>query len=216
MLAFKTKSNIFQNKMMRLFSVDASLAGNSPLPPATQDAINAAAAALLAGGVVVFPTDTVYGLAAHPNHPKAIERIFQIKGRPDSKPIALLASDLSAPARFGASMPPLAHQLASRFWPGALTLVLDTKDSAEGFRIPAFPLARAIIAACGGLLRVTSANLSGHPASNHLSPELAPVCNAADVVIDAGLCPGGVASTVAKISADNSLTILRQGAIFIQ
>lgn len=168
---------------------------------------------LLGGGVAVIPTDTVYGLAAHPAHPEAIEKIYEIKGRPDGKPIAFLASDCDAPAKFGASMPPVARRNAARFWPGALTLVLDCGGGTEGFRVPDNCLTRAIIAACGGLLRVTSANLSGLPALAEITSEMAPVCEKCDAVVDGGRCPGGVASTVAKITAAGEVAVLRQGGV---
>lgn len=175
------------------------------------DAVAAAARALLAGGVAVFPTDTVYGIAAHPDHPEALRRIYAIKGRPDGKPVALLAADANAPARLGAALPATARELAARFWPGPLTLVLDCGGRTEGFRVPDSPIARAIIAACGGLLRVTSANLSGQPAMDEIGPAMESVCAPCDVVVDAGRCPGGVPSTVVKVSADGAATILRPG-----
>ena len=171
----------------------------------------AAARALLAGGVAIFPTDTVYGIAAHPDHPEALRRVYAIKGRPDGKPVALLAADAEAPARLGAAMPPLARELAAHFWPGPLTLVLDCGGRAEGFRVPDSPLARAIIAAAGGLLRVTSANLSGQPALDEIGPAMEPVCAKCDVVVDGGRCPGGVPSTVVKVAADGTATVLRAG-----
>ncbi len=88
------------------------------------DGLAAAAAVLTRGGVVVIPTDTVYGLAAHPDFPAAVERLYTIKGREAKKPIALLAADAAAARRFGAHLPARAAELASTHWPGALTLVL--------------------------------------------------------------------------------------------
>ena len=180
-----------------------------------EEAVDAAALALLAGGVVVFPTDTVYGIAAHPRFPEAVARIYAIKGRAGDKPIAFLASDAGAPARFGAAMPERARACAERFWPGALTLVLDCGGTFEGFRVPDCDLAREIIARCGGLLRVTGANLSGLPAQDEITDAMAPVCEACDVVVDGGKCRGGVPSTVAKFTADGGMEILRQGALIL-
>lgn len=177
------------------------------------EAVRAAAESLLAGGVVVFPTDTVYGIAAHPGFPEALERIYAIKRRRPEKPVAFLASDVSAPERFGATMPPPARALAEKGWPGALTLVLDCPGGmAEGFRVPDSALAREIIAACGGLLRVTSANFSGEPATAELTPEYDAFCDLCDVVIDDGRCAGGVPSEVVKVTAGGEVTILRRKA----
>lgn len=181
-----------------------------------EEIIRGVADILLSGGVAVFPTDTVYGIAAHPKYPDAIGRIYEIKGRPDGKPIAFLASDCDAPKRFGASMPPVAIRNAKRFWPGALTLVLDCGETTEGFRIPDNDLTRKIIAACGGLLRVTSANLSGTPALAEITDAMGPVCEKCDAVVDGGRCPGGVASTVARITATGEVSILRQGEALLE
>lgn len=174
-------------------------------------AVSAASSALLAGGVAVFPTDTVYGIAAHPDFPHALERICAIKGRKPDKPIAFLASDTGAPARLGFAMPPAALALAERFWPGALTLVLDGPAGAEGFRVPDSSLVRGIVAACGGLLRVTSANFSGEPAALGFRDIRESFLARCDVAIDGGKCPGGRASAVVRVVRDGSVSVLREG-----
>lgn len=171
-----------------------------------------AAAALLSGGVAVFPTDTVYGIASHPDFPGALERIYAIKGRRPDKPIAFLASDAGVPDRLGFAMPPMAVTLAKRFWPGALTLVLDGSAGAEGFRVPDSALVRAIVAACGGLLRVTSANYSGEPAALDFKGIPRSFIAQCDVAIDGGKCPGGIASAVVRVVRDGSASVLREGA----
>lgn len=173
------------------------------------EAVRAAADALLSGGVAVFPTDTVYGVAAHPDFPEALERIYAIKGRRPDKPVAFLAADASAPERFGAAMPPRAAALARR-WPGALTLVLDCPGGAtEGFRVPDSDIARDIIAACGGLLRVTSANFSGERSPGRFDDIPASFIALCDVAVNGGPCPGGIPSEVIKITANGEETILR-------
>jgi L-threonylcarbamoyladenylate synthase len=184
------------------------------LTPATRDAcLQQASQLLLAGGVVVIPTDTVYGLAAHPAHPAAVQRLYTIKGRQAVKPIALLAADAAAVQRFGAQVPPAAARLATKFWPGALTLVLACASGPdEGFRVPAHDWTRALLAACGGVLRVTSANLSGALPAIRAVAVLQDVGLEADLVIDDGASPGGVASTVARVTA-GKMEILRPGAI---
>jgi len=172
-----------------------------------------AAAQLLAGGVVVIPTDTVYGLAAHPTQAAAVQRLYTIKGRPENKPIALLAADTNAITRFGARLSPVAEKLATAFWPGALTLVLACAQGPdEGFRVPAHEWTRTLLAACGGVLRVTSANLSGSMPAVRAVAALQSAGLAADLVIDDGDSPGGVASTVVRVIEDR-VAILRAGAI---
>lgn len=183
------------------------------LTPADARAVAATAARLLAaGGVAVIPTDTVYGMAAHPDQPAAVARIRTIKGRPQTKPIALLAADCAAVRRFGAVLPPVAERLAAAFWPGALTLVVACGAITEGFRVPAHAWTRNLLADCGGVLRVTSANLSGSLPAQSAAQALRDVGLEADLVIDDGPSPGGVSSTVVCVTSD-AWTILRPGAI---
>jgi len=182
------------------------------------DAFSEAAAVLNKGGVAVIPTDTVYGLAARPDCPAAVERLYTIKGREAKKPIALLASDLAAVERFGYPLVGRARELAERHWPGALTLVIASPDPsrpAEGFRIPDHDRTRALIAACGGVLRVTSANLSGQRPATDAPQALADVGLSADFVVDDGVSPGGVPSTVVRVGNDGFCEILREGAVRI-
>ena len=168
-----------------------------------------AAEVLNRGGVAVIPTDTVYGLAAHPAFPAAVDRLYTIKGRKLKKPIALLASDLAAVERFGYPLTGRARELAERHWPGALTLVIGK----EGFRVPDHAETRELIAACGGVLRVTSANLSGRRPATDAPQALRDVGLSADLVVDDGVSPGGVPSTVVRVLPDGGLEVLREGAI---
>lgn len=184
--------------------------------PCDDAGLSAAAAALNAGCVAVIPTDTVYGLAAHPAFPSAVERLYTIKGREAGKPIALLAADTAAVARFlGGALPPGARMLMERHWPGALTLVLPTADGAsfEGLRVPDHQWTRRLLAACGGTLRVTSANMSGRRPATDAAAALAEVGLSADLVVDGGVSPGGVASTVVRIDAAGAVTVLRKGPL---
>ena len=166
------------------------------------------------GGVVVVPTDTVYGLAARADIQSAVERLYAIKGRVAAKPIALLASDVEGAAEFLGGLSPTAQNAARMHWPGALTLVLPVKgtDRYEGLRVPAHDWTRRLIARCGGVLRVTSANLSGRRPATDAVSALAEIGLSADLVVDDGISPGGMASTVAKIS-DSGLEILREGPV---
>ena len=179
------------------------------LLPCTEETLDAAADLLNRGGVAVIPTDTVYGLAAHPAHPAAVERLYAIKGRDARKPIALLAADADAVSAFGATMPPPAAALAAERWPGALTLVLPCGDGYEGFRVPDHAWTRKLLAKCGGTLRVTSANLSGRRPATDAPQALADVGLDADLVVDDGVSPGGVPSTVIKALPDGTFQTLR-------
>ena len=181
------------------------------LLPCDESSIAAAADILNAGGVAVIPTDTVYGLAAHPAFPDAVERLYSIKGRDGRKKIALLAADAAAVEAFGFRLPGKAQELAAKYWPGALTLVIGE----EGFRVPDHGWTRRLLAACGGVLRVTSANLSGGQPATDAPQALADVGLSADIVMDDGPSPGGVPSTVVRVLEDGELEVLRAGAIAI-
>lgn len=142
-------------------------------PAQRRQAVAAAAACLRAGRLAVMPTDTVYGLAAMPT-PRAIRWIFRAKGRSERHPLVLLLSDPGSAGRF-ARFSGQARELARRYWPGPLTLVLPARSGTPwarltrsqgtvALRVPAHSLAREIIRRCGGVLAVTSANVSGLPA----------------------------------------------------
>ncbi|MEI8121365.1 MAG: L-threonylcarbamoyladenylate synthase [bacterium] len=177
-----------------------------------EKAISEAALALRAGELVILPTETVYGLAADPAVPGAEDRIFAAKERDRGKPIPLLASGLEAVERAGAVLSPGARRLARRYWPGPLTLVLSCGGKTEGFRVPDHPIALAVLNRVGGLLRVTSANLSGEAAPRTMEAAVAALGSRVALALDAGPAPLGVESTVVDATGD-SLAILRQGAL---
>ena len=175
--------------------------------------VSEAAGILSRGGVIILPTDTVYGLACHPAHPESLQRLYRIKSRDAGKPVAFLADSPEAPIRYGARFSPEAKAFAARFWPGALTIVADCGEKTEGFRVPDRPLTREIISACGGLLRVTSANPSGEPAAASVDDQsVLAIANLCDLVIDDGPADSGVASTVVRDAADG-WRILREGGV---
>jgi L-threonylcarbamoyladenylate synthase len=185
-----------------------------------------AAEALRGGLIVAIPTDTVYGLAASIRSVAAIARLYSLKGRPRDKAIPVLLSEASGVELVARGLPPVASILASEFWPGALTLVLPalsglpddltaagmTGENTVGVRVPDHPLARAIIAAAGGALAVTSANSSGGAPALEASEAVLLQHGGPDLVIDGGRAPGGVASTVVDVS-EGPLRVLREGAI---
>lgn len=180
--------------------------------PVDQKIIAETAAGLRQGWLVIIPTDTVYGVAADLHNEKAVEMLHRIKRRPADKPIPILASDCmrieNLTAHFGIN----GRELARRYWPGPLTIVLPVGNGWEGFRIPKHPIALAIIKAAGGLLRVTSANLSGHEPALTADDAVRELHEGVSLVIDSGPAPGGVPSTVVKIE-NEKVTVLREGAI---
>lgn len=174
--------------------------------------IGKAKEALEKGLLVVLPTDTVYGLAAHPGVPGALDRIYEAKQRERGKPVPILVTDIAAAVGRGARFGRAARALADRFWPGPLTLVVPSGGGFEGYRVPAHPVAQALLKAVGGALYATSANVSGHPpagtageAARMLAPHVA-------AVVDGDPRPGGTASTVVKVEND-AVTVLREGVV---
>lgn len=187
-----------------LFHVDA----RRPQPAAVRRAV----AALRAGDLIILPTDTVYGVAAHPGMTGWAEKLYAAKTRDRGKPIPLLAADMDAVERMGATFGPQARRLARKYWPGPLTLVLTCGGMTEGFRVPDHPVTLAVLKAAGGLLRVTSANQSGEPSARDAQTAMAALGRTVRVVLDAGPSPLGVESTVVQATGAD-LKILRQGAI---
>jgi len=182
-------------------------------PAEREAAIEAAVNILRAGGLVVFPTDTVYGLAACPATTGALEQIYAIKGRTPDKPIARLAAD---PEQIEIAHPRL-RELAGRHWPGSLTLVVD----GVGFRVPDHELARGLIRAFGAPLPTTSANRSGEPDALTAEAALAALPEV-DLILDGGTTPGQVPSTVVGVKDGPpsdpedpmaGLVVFREGAI---
>jgi len=191
---------------------------------ADTDEIAARAARTLEGmGLVVMPTDTVYGLAASLDSPCAIEHIFDAKRRPREMPLpVLLASVADADRLTREPLSGRARALCDAFWPGALTVIVEANDRVPaavtagrgtvGLRVPDSEIARAIIAAAGGALAVTSANVSGaEPAVDAASLD-AELLAHVGLVVDDGPCPGGTPSTVVDLTGATP-TVLREGAI---
>ncbi|MDD5676563.1 MAG: L-threonylcarbamoyladenylate synthase [Kiritimatiellae bacterium] len=164
------------------------------------------------GGLVILPTDTVYGVAAAPAAPGAEERLFRAKRRPDNKPIALLAADRCQVEACQGELGVFGRALADRYWPGALTMVLRTGNSWEGFRVPDHPVMLAILKAVRGVLRVTSANISGGAPALTAAAAIAALGSAVELAVDAGPAPGGMPSTVIKIWPGR-YDVLREGAV---
>lgn len=167
---------------------------------------------LQAGELVIFPTETVYGLAADPDNPLAMEKLYQVKGRDENKPIAQFVAHPSQIPRESLSNPAWTRTLSESFWPGPLTLVLRFAQDWVGFRIPDHTVPLELMRLWGRPLAVTSANRSGQPAASRVDARLLDLGHRVSLVLDGGPCPGGVASTVVRIGEDD-WEILREGAI---
>ena len=179
-----------------------------------QEAVLAeAAAALNRGALVVLPTDTVYGLAAHPAHSTAIAHVYATKGRPAEKALPLLVAD-AAQAESVARVSPPAARLMARFWPGGLTLVLPTIAGVDtvALRMPDHPLPLALIRALGSPLATTSANRSGEPSCTTAAAVRAQLPTGYALLLDGGPSPGGQDSTVLHLAGERP-RLLRAGAV---
>jgi L-threonylcarbamoyladenylate synthase len=173
------------------------------------------------GGVIAFPTDTVYGLGADAFNPTAVERIYEIKNRPKYQQLPLLIADVKQLATLAEPIPKIAWVLARRFWPGGLTLVLSRKDSVPAYlasrptiavRIPNHPACLALIQHLGNPIIGTSANISGQPPAQTAEEVGQQLGEKIDLIINGGQCPGGKESTIVDITHEPPV-ILRQGVI---
>ena len=173
------------------------------------------------GGVIVYPTDTVYGLGADAFNSTAVERIYEIKNRPKHRQFPLLIADVERLATLAEPIPEIAWFLARRFWPGGLTLVLPKTDSLPAYlvpgptiavRVPNHSVCLALIQHLGNPIIGTSANVSGQPAALTVEEVGQQLGEKIDFVINGGKCPGGKESTVVDVTHESPI-ILRQGII---
>ena len=185
-----------------------------------EDAIAAALEVLSNGGLVAFPTDTVYGLGASIDDPEAIDRLYRVKDRSRSKAIPVLLGGMHDLDRVAKSVAAPARRLAERFWPGPLTLVVERQPSLPkilgpettvGVRLPDHAVARALLLQTGPLA-VTSANLSGGTNTCDAQAVLQDLGGKVELLLDGGPTPGGLPSTVVDCSG-KGFPILRQGPI---
>ena len=185
----------------------------TPILPFTVANLPRALEILKQGGVIIVPTDTVYGLICHPDYPEALERIRQMKGRDRDKPFQLLAASAEAVWQANVTKTPVIERFA-RFWPGALTLVLETNHGVtEGFRVPADELLRSLLEQGGGYLRATSVNISGTPPATSLDEIPTEIKDAVDLILDGGAIADAEASSVIRITSAGEIQILRAGSI---
>lgn len=173
------------------------------------------------GGVIAFPTDTVYGLGADAFNAAAVGRIYQIKNRPKRLQLPLLIADIGQLTVLADPIPEIAQLLARRFWPGGLTLVLPKAVSVPAHvapahtiavRIPDHPVCMALVQRLGNPIIGTSANISGQPAALTAQEVGQQLGEKIDFIINGGKCPGGKESTVVDVTRESPI-ILRQGII---
>ena len=175
--------------------------------------IRSAVDVLRGGGIVAFPTETVYGLCVDPSNEEAVRRLYAVKGRDADKGCAYLLGEAEDVERLTPCWPRPAQRLARQFWPGPLTLVVpDGSGGRVGLRFPAVPVARALARQFGGPLLQTSANLSGQPAALNAAGILRALPGGVDLLLDAGKAPGGVSSTAVACEGV-TFEVLREGAI---
>jgi L-threonylcarbamoyladenylate synthase len=192
-------------------------------PTTPQPEIIAEAAAVInQGGVIAFPTRCLYGLGADAFNPDAVERMIQIKQRPDDKPILVLIDTRSRLESLVTHIPPAADAIMEAFWPGRVTLVFKARKMLAvqltahtgkiGVRLPGHPAASALVKHVKGPLTGTSANLSGR-AGCHRAQDLEPkIAGQLDLILDAGSLMGGVGSTIVDVTVDPP-RILREGQV---
>jgi release factor glutamine methyltransferase len=200
--------------MSKVFHID-------PEKPSAE-VINLAATVLRDGGIVVFPTETVYGIGAAAHSCFGPHEIFDIKVRPLEKPLPWLVENEDALDKYGVDVPEYAHNLAKAFWPGALSLVVKASDivgkdfraddDTVALRSPDHEVVMELIQASGGPIIATSANTSGMPAPGDFSEVEERILAAADVVLDGGETAHRMASTVVGCTGPEPV-VLREGAI---
>lgn len=192
--------------------------GRSPARGALEEAVRV----LQGGGLVAYPTDTLYGLGADPRRADAVVRLFQAKGRPATMAVPLIAGDLRQVERHAGAMTTLAHRLARCFWPGPLTLVIDASPTLDrrllaggdtvAVRVPELPAARALALALGFPVTATSANRTGAPPPTTGPAALAALASAVALVLDGGPAPAATPSTIVDARREVP-RLLRRGAV---
>ena len=187
-----------------------------------EDVVAAATAVLQAGGVVAYPTDTLYGLAVDPRLQRGVDDLFDIKGRDRSQAIPLIAADQSQAQMLAADWTPLAERIARHAWPGPVTLVVAAAPSVPrellggrdtvAVRVPDAALARSLAWSLGHPITSTSANRSGQPAARDADTIVATLGRVVAMVIDAGASPRTTPSTIVDVRGSAPL-LVRAGAV---
>lgn len=194
-----------------------------PLKP-EPELIRKAASVVKQGGVIIFPTRYIYGLAADALNEDAVAKIFEIKGRGSDKPLLVLADTYLMLSCLAKDIPPPAQKIMDNFWPGGVTIVFEANDNLPanltggsgkiGVRKPGHPVATALVRAVGGPVTGTSANLSGNRGCGMISEIDPEIAERVDLIIDAGELEGGTGSTVIDVTQEPPV-LIREGGISI-
>ena len=183
-----------------------------PDPPAIREAADV----ILQGGLVAFPTETVYGLGANALDPKAVRKIFVAKNRPANNPLIVHIAVISEMKRYAVSIPDIAYTLGRAFWPGPLTLVLKKRNlNTIALRIPRHPVALALLSVSGVPIAAPSANRSSRPSPTNAQHVVEDLGDSIDLILDAGPTAIGVESTVVDVTIDPPV-ILRPGGATLE
>lgn len=174
------------------------------------------------GGIVIFPTETVYGIGANVLNAEAVKKIYEIKKRPLSKPINLLVNSIEMIEKVAKDITPLEHAIIKEFFPGPLTIILQKKDvvpdivtangTTVGVRMPANEIALELIKKAGVPLATSSANISDKPSKTNIKDVMSDFSEEVDCCIDGGESKIGIASTIVQV-INGVPHILRQGTI---
>jgi L-threonylcarbamoyladenylate synthase len=190
------------------------------LSAASPNAITRALEIVLSGGLVAFPTDTVYGIGSLAFQQQAIESIYVAKSRPVDKAIPVLIGENEDLIKVAGEIPMFAIKLINRFWPGPLTILVPKKPTLPeaisatatvGVRLPDHDIARALLRLAGPMA-VTSANISGQPSPTTAQQVLAQLGDRISIIIDGGKTPGGIPSTLVDCTGEE-IKVLREGPI---
>jgi len=207
----------YTERMTEVIQIDPARIDRELLRPAAER--------LRAGGLVAFPTETVYGLGAHALDRAAVRRVFEAKDRPSTDPLIVHVASMIAAEALVMSMPDIARTLAGQFWPGPLTLVLPRSArvpdevtaglATVAIRVPAHPAARALLELADVPVAAPSANLFSRPSPTEAAHVLADLDGRIDIVIDGGATTHGIESTVVDLSTATP-TVLRPGAVTLE
>jgi len=176
------------------------------------DKVAKAAKVIKNGGLVIIPTETVYGIAANMYDMQALERLYRVKKRPQDKNFSLHIADKHSVYEYAAEVPPAACRLMLKFWPGPLTIIFKSPDATIGMRMPDHQAALEIIRETGNPLVCPSANISGKPAPRNIEQALEDLNGLVDLAVDAGPARLGVESSVVDATV-SPVKILREGAV---
>lgn len=184
--------------------------------------LSTAANIIKSGGLVAFPTETVYGLGADALNPTASDKIYKAKGRPSDNPLIVHIADPRHMEQIAKDIPKKAYMLAEVFWPGPLTIILNKKElvpfsttgglSTVAIRLPASRIAKELISCSGGFIAAPSANVSGKPSPTMAKHVIADMDGKIDMIIDGGKSTLGLESTIIDLSSNDAI-ILRPGCI---